>query len=61
LCAATRGFWAGVGCSAGAPASVLAVSAAMPIRVGIPIGEGSAMEANSASRWGQMGADRGKW
>jgi hypothetical protein len=43
-----------------APASVWAVSAAMPIRMGIQIGEGSAMEANSASRWGQMGADRGK-
>ncbi len=61
LCVATRGFWAGVGCSVGAPASVWAVSAAMPIRIGIHIGEGSAMEANSASRWGQMGADRGKW
>src|ERR1017187_4570041 len=30
LCAADRGFWAGVGCSVGAPASVLVVSAGMP-------------------------------
>src|ERR1019366_4544897 len=86
--AAARGFLAGFGCSAGAPASVLAVSTEMPfivpspwaviaaitwitrvrpdcklILVGIRIGEGSAMEANSASRWGQMVADgrpRGK-
>jgi hypothetical protein len=52
LCAATCGFWAGVGASSGAPPSVLAVSAGMPIRIGIQIGEGTAMGANAASRPG---------
>jgi hypothetical protein len=50
LCAATCGFWAGVGDSAGAPAPLFAVSSGMPIRIGNQIGEGTAMEATSASR-----------
>src|ERR1019366_5645005 len=37
LCAATRGFWAAFGCSAGAPASVLAVSAGMPFILRSPL------------------------
>src|SRR5450759_561016 len=36
FCAADRDFWAGGGCSAGAPASVLAVSAGMPFIVRSP-------------------------
>src|ERR1017187_8722713 len=37
LCAATRGFLAGFGCSAGALASVLAVSTGMPFILGSPL------------------------
>jgi len=37
FCAADRGFWAGGGCAAGAPASVLAVSAGMPFIVRSPL------------------------
>jgi hypothetical protein len=50
LCAATCGFLAGVGASVGTPAWVFAISAAMPIRTGIKIGERAAMETHSAFR-----------
>jgi hypothetical protein len=41
---------AGVGASVGTPAWVFAISAAMPIRTGIKIGERAAMETHSAFR-----------